>query len=899
MQIQPYENREVATKGERILVPGHPPEPPAEAPRLFAVFGREIRNRMPLLIGWAFATAVIAGLVIATVARPLYRAEGKLLYTANYRGGPKSGYTPPSIQTISQFAKSPEVLDPVREKHLPNMPKAEFAKAARIEISKQSELIDVSFDHPDPAVASNVANALLKRALEHCDTFRRATLTDHAEKLVRDKSSAADELERKKKQYRDEATAKGFAELPTEKKALETTIADIETQLRTARDRQNGLKEQIKYFEKIRDTPTDAKEPQVDDSQLAILQAQMNAIQAELQNERMLDEAKANVTLYGAKEIQYRPLLRRNVISQAEYDEVVLNLRRNEDIIRRWEAKSKQLDDTKKQYAALRGKDGKVVRRDVLMELDRLKKDLAAVPATISGLSTELAEKKKRQSELLDVERELGPHDEMIGVLRRRLQDFAEQIQDPSRLNKDVNADDLRVMSPAEAPATPYSSNAGKLALGVVAASAVAFLAYIAMFALPQLAPRTSGATSAPAVADSRPRALVALVPYIQAPKDESSRPPERVEDFGAPVDPPKPATRLPVVGPAEPIKKVDPVPPTPVEPVPRGTGFQPVGTANHFAQVENLCHVEPVRLFEEMEPIVPEVKTVVEPVKVEVPPVAIEEKAELPTVEPIAEAMPVEPIRIEVPVVEVKPSELPLEVSVVKLPDLPPVVERPKPVPRTVSLPPLVPIRPEPAVAKSPPAVKLNGPVRALAERIAEENVERGGIVLFAPTADQLRVTPVIGDLGKILTGRGDRVLVFDARPSVENPAWAGPMVSAVNDFLTGNSSVEPGKCFVPTALQGVEYSRGDLSKQLDGVMAAHRFRRLVEEMQERYSLVLMVSPPVTLDSTDQVLPTLADGMVLVAESTAPAKDIHDYIEALTRRVPAPLYGTLTVPRA
>ena len=68
---------------------------------------------------------------------------------------------------------------------------------------------------------------------------------------------------------------------------------------------------------------------------------------------------------------------------------------------------------------------------------------------------------------------------------------------------------------------------------------------------------------------------------------------------------------------------------------------------------------------------------------------------------------------------------------------------------------------------------------------------------------------------------------------------------------------------------------------------------------MQERYSLVLMVSSPVTLDGSEPVLANLAEGMVLVTESTAPTADVHAFIESLSKRVAAPLYGTLTVPRA
>src|SRR5262249_15357058 len=157
------------------------------------------------------------------------------------------------------------------------------------------------------------------------------------------------------------------------------------------------------------------------------------------------------------------------------------------------------------------------------------------------------------------------------------------------------------------------------------------------------------------------------------------------------------------------------------------------------------------------------------------------------------------------------------------------------------------------PTGPRKAPAVAVRGEaVQALADRITEEGVDRGGIVLFTPTTEQLRVTPAIGDLGRHLSRNGDRVLVVDARPAAETPGWAGsgaPAVAASVEGSLDGRPAAPADCFVPTSLDGVEYSRADLASRVSGVIAAHRFRQLVEEMRERYSVVLMVSPAVTLD--------------------------------------------------
>ena len=63
-------------------------------------------------------------------------------------------------------------------------------------------------------------------------------------------------------------------------------------------------------------------------------------------------------------------------------------------------------------------------------------------------------------------------------------------------------------------------------------------------------------------------------------------------------------------------------------------------------------------------------------------------------------------------------------------------------------------------------------------------------------------------------------------------------------------------------------------------------------------FLLVFLVGPPVTLDGSDPMLATLAEGMVLVTESSANLSEVHAYLDALSQQVPTRVYGTLAVPR-
>src|SRR5260221_10564375 len=119
--------------------------------------------------------------------------------------------------------------------------------------------------------------------------------------------------------------------------------------------------------------------------------------------------------------------------------------------------------------------------------------------------------------------------------------------------------------------------------------------------------------------------------------------------------------------------------------------------------------------------------------------------------------------------------------------------------------------------------------------------------MVLFSPTNGELEFSPAIGDLGRFFSDRGDKVLVFDARQAAEMPSWVGAngVADTVAGYLNGHADGSTG-CFVPTSLAGVDYSRVDLSSQISGVLEAHRFRQLIEQMRDSYSVVFLVRPPV-----------------------------------------------------
>lgn len=737
MQVQTFQPQEVvAANADRIQVPatsGAMALSPPPSPSLVATLAREALKRKRLLLIWAIATIAITGVVVTTIAQPLYRAEGKFAYRPNFSRGPKPIYTPPNIQSAVQILKAPEVLDPVREKHVPSMSKEEFSKNVRVEVSKQSEFIDIGFDHPNPAIAAAVANDLMTEGLKFFTDVRLQATQDAVAQVNHDLKTARKQHEIAKEEFRKAHEAKGIDDPVVEQETLKLAIADIETQLRAARERQAKLKLEVKFLEARRDAPADANDAAFDDTFFPILQSMMQELQTSLINQQATDSAKIRFEAAQSEERRLRPLVAKGIYPQIEYDKVVAEMKINQATLKHAEEAKQLREDLQKRYDELKKKAAstKPVRKSVIEELERLKKDEATLPATIAVLTDELSRKKQSVVELQTLKRELGEKEDNVKLMWSRVQDFHSQLTDAAERTQDLNANDLRIHSPATSGTTPYSTNGPKLGLALVGASALMFIGYLALFALPGASNTASVApnTSTPAL----PRAMIALVPYIQQ----------------------------------------------------RLNGKNANASANSSSSAATPANVTPA--------------------------------------------------------------------------------------------------------------------VEAIAERIIQDGVDPGGIVLFAPTEENLQVAPVVGGLGEVFGQKG-KVLVFDARQLAESPDWAGPDSTAiartVEGYLDGQSDAA-GSCFVPTTIDGVEYSRADLTTRVNGVMTAHRFKQLVEEMRDRYSMVFLVAPPVSLDEADPILAMMAEGMVLVTETSADPVAVHAYLDTLCQQVPARLYGTLAVPKA
>ncbi len=187
---------------------------------------------------------------------------------------------------------------------------------------------------------------------------------------------------------------------------------------------------------------------------------------------------------------------------------------------------------------------------------------------------------------------------------------------------------------------------------------------------------------------------------------------------------------------------------------------------------------------------------------------------------------------------------------------------------------------------------------MESLAAQITQNVHDHGSIVMFTPVTARMNIESLVGELARHFAQLGDRVLVFDARPGNPMiPSWAGPNAptaqNRVIQFLEGTND-RAGGCFTPTKLASVDYSGADLSEHLNGVIATYRYRRMAEEMRERYTLVLMMAPDLEyLGDEEDYLSTMAEGVVLILDEHTNPTEVEGYIHNL-RATDASVYGAV-----
>jgi hypothetical protein len=188
---------------------------------------------------------------------------------------------------------------------------------------------------------------------------------------------------------------------------------------------------------------------------------------------------------------------------------------------------------------------------------------------------------------------------------------------------------------------------------------------------------------------------------------------------------------------------------------------------------------------------------------------------------------------------------------------------------------------------------------LQSLASGIGQGVTEHGSIILFTPLNDRVRIESVVAELGRYYARSGDSVLVFDARAAhakrLVTQAVTPVRSAQVDAYLDGHTD-DADTCFAPTEVPALEYTRGDLTRRVnDGMLGMYRFRKLLDDMRQRYSRVLMIAPALREAGDLDMLTALSEAVVLVVPDHTPADEVEPCVQSL-RSAEAPLCGAVVV---
>ncbi len=199
------------------------------------------------------------------------------------------------------------------------------------------------------------------------------------------------------------------------------------------------------------------------------------------------------------------------------------------------------------------------------------------------------------------------------------------------------------------------------------------------------------------------------------------------------------------------------------------------------------------------------------------------------------------------------------------------------------------------------------NMETRSLALKLRQYLPETGGTILFSSLNPGVEVEDLISDLSRFLTLQDEQVLILDARigqPQGQlGPPWLDPM-SLKEPTLTGIVDVGLVQYLVFEGqsiwdkIQRTRMARADYLPAggpclATDVLASQQMRELIPELRKRYSVVLLVSPPLTSPIDVEILAGYVEGIVIVLNK--PLNKGTDEAVAVVRNLKdlrAPLLG-------
>jgi len=314
----------------------------------------------------------------------------------------------------------------------------QFEKALTVEGIKKSNVIQIAFQHKEPAMAAKAVNLLVDLLAEkHLKVYsdpKSSFLEQQLQAFDQRLKESQDRLEAFKQKHRVFSLKEQRSLLLSQRAELDTGTKNTENQVRELRRKVSSLKEQMRTL------------------------SERVELQTETERYKIVDDAKANLLALQLKE--------QNLLEKySEDNRLVVSVRQELRIVK---------DFIRTQEEELKGKvtTGKnVVYQEIEEELIRSQADLSSQEAKYSTLQRQVGDVDRaiqdldlRENELENLRRELEANE-------KNYKTYVEKVED-ARISEDLNRQkmaNISVIQVAAVPAKPIKPKKRlNVALGII-----------------------------------------------------------------------------------------------------------------------------------------------------------------------------------------------------------------------------------------------------------------------------------------------------------------------------------------------------------------------------------------------------------------------------------------------
>lgn len=208
----------------------------------------------------------------------------------------------------------------------------------------------------------------------------------------------------------------------------------------------------------------------------------------------------------------------------------------------------------------------------------------------------------------------------------------------------------------------------------------------------------------------------------------------------------------------------------------------------------------------------------------------------------------------------------------------------------------------------------RIQAEARALGLRLRQYVPDKGSVVMFTSVADGTQADEIVAAMSRFLAMRDERVLLMDARfaevhsgtvarlvdrPEAYVPEGADDgmtiagAIKGLAQFLVFKNQ-DPKQFVFPTRIPGVDCLPSGAPYPSTDILATKAMQELLAKLGKKYTLVLLLAPPITQGVDAEILAAYANGIVVVVNSAvARLKPITQLVRSL-KEAQAPLLGSV-----